>query len=146
MSWQIREADWATDGAILLAIRHAVFVTEQGVPIELEHDEHDSDALHLLATGDDGTPVGTARILEDGHIGRIAVLAPWRGQGIGSALLQRLLQVAADRSQEAVFLHAQCVAEPFYERAGFVATGPIFDDAGIDHRLMTRTIATSDDR
>jgi predicted GNAT family N-acyltransferase len=136
----IKQVDWQDAGATLLAIRHAVFVDEQGVPIELEHDEHDAVALHLLAATADGRPVATARMLGDGHIGRMAVLAPWRHQGIGSALLQHLVQLAGGRGLDEVFLHAQCVAEPFYARHGFQPEGPVFDDAGIDHRLMRRAI------
>ena len=136
MTVPLRIAAWDADSATLLAIRHAVFVEEQGVPIELEHDADDVVATHLLATAPDGAPIGTARMLDDGHIGRIAVLAAWRRQGVGSALLRRLLQLAAERGLDAVYLHAQCVAEAFYEPFGFVAEGAVFDDAGIDHRLM----------
>ena len=136
MNTVIRQVDWSTHGQALLAVRHAVFVEEQGVPIELEHDAHDADALHLLVSDPQGTPVATARMLADGHIGRLAVLPPWRGRGIGSRLLRELLGIAAARGHKEVFLHAQCEAESFYRRFGFQAQGEIFDDAGIDHRKM----------
>ncbi len=136
----LREADWACDREILLGIRFAVFVEEQGVPPELEEDAHDPQALHLLAMDADGAAIGTARLLPDGHIGRMAVLRDWRGRGVGSALLRELLAAARRRGLNRVFLNAQCAAMPFYERAGFRAEGPVFDDAGIPHRRMGRML------
>jgi predicted GNAT family N-acyltransferase len=139
MTMQILVTDWDTHAAALMAIREQVFIDEQGVPRELEHDAYDLTALHLLALIDQAIPVGTARLLEDGHIGRMAVIRAWRGQGIGSALLRELVAVATGRGQSEPFLHAQCAAIPFYERYGFRAEGPVFMDAGIAHRLMRYT-------
>lgn len=136
MTVTIRRADWVSRQQDLLAIRYTVFVEEQGVPTELEHDEYDRTAIHLLATTQDGLPVATARMLPDGHIGRMAVLAEWRHRGVGTALLREMLRMAAAQGQDSVFLHAQCEAEPFYARLGFVAEGEVFKDAGIDHRCM----------
>jgi predicted GNAT family N-acyltransferase len=132
----IEQVDWQRAGERLLRLRTTVFVDEQGVPPTLEHDAHDSAALHLLASTQDGTAVGTARLLANGHIGRMAVLPGWRGRGIGSALLRHLLDIARERGLTDVFLHAQCQAEGFYRRHGFVAEGEIFLDAGIQHRRM----------
>jgi predicted GNAT family N-acyltransferase len=132
----IRQVAWDAGKNDLLAIRNAVFVDEQGVPAELEHDAHDRHAIHLLATTQDGRPVATARMLDDGHIGRMAVLPEWRNRGIGSAVLQELIRMAAAQGHDSVFLHAQCAAEPFYGHLGFSAEGGIFEDAGIPHRCM----------
>lgn len=140
MNISIVQTDWQTRRDDLLAIRYAVFVDEQGVPAELEHDEHDHAALHLLAVSPNGSPVATARMLPDGQIGRMAVLPAWRRQGIGSAMLRELIAISARRGGGTLFLHAQCRAEPFYQRLGFVAEGDVFDDAGIDHRRMTMNI------
>lgn len=133
----IEPVDWQTRQQDLLGIRFEVFVDEQGVPAELEHDEYDPPALHLLATAPDGKPVATARMLPDGHIGRMAVLRAWRRQGIGSAMLRELIGLAAGRRINTLVLNAQCEAESFYRRLGFNPEGGIFKDAGIDHRRMT---------
>lgn len=132
----IEHVDWQSARAELLAVRFAVFVDEQGVPAELEQDAADATALHLLGTDAQGRPVATARMLGNGHIGRMAVVSGWRRRGIGSRMLRRLIEAARDSGLNAVFLHAQCRAVPFYERLGFVAEGAVFDDAGIPHRCM----------
>ena len=132
----VRAADWKCDRHALLRVRFAVFVDEQGVPPELERDDNDDDAYHVVATAGEDKALGTARLLANGHIGRMAVLATARGRGIGSALLRHLLDTARDQGLTQVFLHAQLRAVAFYERHGFVAHGPVFDDAGIDHRAM----------
>jgi predicted GNAT family N-acyltransferase len=81
--------------------------------------------------------IGTGRLLPDGHIGRMAVLADWRGKGVGRALLERLLEEARLQSC-ALALHAQTHASGFYRRFGFVEEGPEFMEAGIPHRTMVR--------
>ncbi len=137
---RIAQVDWRHHSGQLLGIRDKVFIEEQGVPRELEHDAHDAEAIHLLAISPTGEAVATARLLADGHIGRMAVLIPWRNRGIGTALLRRLLDIATLERMPGVFLHAQCRAVPFYERLGFVATGTVFKDAGIDHQAMQITL------
>ena len=139
---RIEQVTWNDHGQQLLSIRHRVFVEEQGVPRELEHDTHDAEAIHLLATGPQGEMVATARLLSNGHIGRMAVLTEWRNLGIGTALMRHLLDIATKRGMTRVFLHAQCRAIPFYEHLGFVAEGAIFKDAGIDHQMMQITLST----
>ena len=131
----IRCADWhdPTDHERLSAIRRAVFIVEQQVPEALEWDDDDATATHLLAIDPaSGEAVGTARILPDGKIGRMAVLQPWRGRGIGRTLLRE----AIARSRRKPFLHAQVQAIDFYRAEGFIPTGEPFDEAGIPHRLM----------
>lgn len=131
----LRTATWDRDAPALTAVRHRVFVEEQGVPEALELDDEDASARHWLALADD-VPVGTLRMLRDGHIGRLAVLRPWRGRGIGAALLGAALDCARELEQREVYLHAQVHALAFYQRWGFAAEGPEFLDAGIPHRLM----------
>lgn len=133
---EIRPARWPEDAEALRQVRQAVFVEEQGVPPELEWDGLDDNCLHLLAVDADGNPVGTGRLLPDGHIGRMAVLEPWRGRGVGSALLRELMRMGAEQGFDRLVLNAQVSTIPFYERAGFQAEGAVFDDAGIPHRRM----------
>lgn len=121
-------------------VRSAVFVEEQGVPPELEMDEHDARSLHALAYAADGTAVGTGRLLPDGHIGRMAVLKAWRGKGVGGAILVRLIAAARERGDREVVLSAQTHAIEFYRRHGFLPEGEVYIDAGIPHQDMRRTL------
>lgn len=131
-------ADWTKDKSLLQQIRETVFVKEQGVPLELEWDEADEQALHLLALDSARRPIGTARLLSSGQIGRMAVLKTWRKRGVGSALLNQLLAIADQGDYPTLFLNAQQSALPFYARHGFEAEGDIFHEAGIPHQRMTR--------
>jgi len=130
--------DWAARSGDLLAVRRAVFVEEQGVPEDLEIDEHDPDSLHFLALAPRALPVGTARLLPSGRIGRVAVLAPWRRRGVGRTLMKTALAAASARGDAELLLHAQEHSIPFYESLGFIGVGPMFDEAGIPHREMRR--------
>jgi predicted GNAT family N-acyltransferase len=135
----VRPADWFVDREILRAIREEVFVREQLVPADMEWDEYDEQSHHVVAMAGD-TPIGTGRLLADGHIGRMAVLKPWRGKGAGSALLANLVDVARGLGMRRVVLNAQIQAMPFYVRHGFQAEGEAFLDAGIPHRRMERDL------
>ena len=136
----VRVCGWSDAEPELRRIRHQVFVVEMHVPEALEWDDADAVSLHALAVDVRGNAIGCARLLPDGHIGRVAVLAPWRGRGIGSALLRALIERARARSDTRVMLNAQVAAIPFYERHGFTAHGEVFDEAGIAHRAMARTL------
>ena len=133
----IRAVDWQSHRDKLHAVRRAVFIEEQQVPEELEWDEADAHSHHALASAADGAPIGTGRLLPDGHIGRMAVLKEWRRRGVGSAILEFLLDMARKEGFEEVRLHAQTHALGFYARHGFTAHGGEFMEAGIPHRLMT---------
>nr|WP_290443924.1 GNAT family N-acetyltransferase [Halomonas sp. Ps84H-12] len=117
-------------------IRRIVFIDEQQVPQEEEWDGRDTECLHFLATLN-GEPVGTARLLPDGHIGRVAVLSSARGTGIGYQLMEAAIKAAREAGHSHAALSAQLHALAFYERLGFVAHGDVFMDAGIPHREMT---------
>ena len=121
-------------------IRLAVFVEEQRVPIEIEWDDQDDRSLHALAYSAAGEAVATGRLLPDGHIGRMAVLKQWRGQGVGGAILERLVEAARERGDAEIELFAQTHALEFYRRHGFVERGEIFEEAGIPHQAMCRVL------
>jgi predicted GNAT family N-acyltransferase len=139
-SCRVRLADWTRDRPILQQIRRTVFVDEQKVPEALEWDGIDGDCRHAIAENATGEPIGCARLLPDGHIGRVAVVAQARGQGVGGALLERMIALAAELGHQRVIVNAQTHALAFYERHGFVAFGAEFDDAGISHRAMERRL------
>lgn len=113
-------------------------MVEQAVPEELEIDGRDPDCLHAIAVDAAGEPIGTARLMPEGRIGRVAVVRAWRGSGVGASLMRCLLD-EADRGGCAVIeLHAQSWTVGFYEKLGFSAEGGEFDEAGIPHRMMYR--------
>ena len=132
----VLEVSWQQSQLALQAIRKTVFIIEQNVPEELEWDGLDAQCLHVLAVGLQGQPVGCARLLASGHIGRMAVLKEWRGREVGTALLQALLGIARRQSHSEVFLNAQSYAVEFYEKYGFERLGDEFLDAGIPHFKM----------
>ena len=138
--FSVQRVAWKAAHETLRAIRAAVFIVEQHVPPELEWDDADGTCVHVLALAADGQAIGTGRLLTDAHIGRMAVLGPWRGRGVGTALLQELLAAAEEHGHERVELSAQTHAIGFYERLGFAAVGPEYLEAGIPHRKMKGAI------
>ncbi|MGR3466815.1 MAG: GNAT family N-acetyltransferase [Shimia sp.] len=121
-----------------LALRRRVFIEEQGVSLADEQDGQDDGAIHLLATAEDA-PIGTARLLRYGttiKIGRVCVLSNWRGHGVGIRLIDGAHAAARSAGATRAILGAQLTALGFYERLGYRGYGEVFDDAGIDHRMM----------
>ena len=139
-AFTLEETSWARDADRLAAVRRAVFIDEQGVPEALEWDEHDAVALHILATTLDGSPIGCARLLPDGHVGRMAVLPSWRGHGVGRSLLAAVLNAARAHGHAELRLSAQTHAADFYIRAGFVIQGTEYEEAGIPHVAMRKRL------
>ncbi|GHB36845.1 acetyltransferase [Streptomyces cirratus] len=151
-AFTVRVAACEADLAACFAVRREVFVVEQSVPESVEYDAYDADAVHVLAEGPDGEPLGTGRLLhgpgalgktgssEVGSLGRLAVSAAARGTGVGAALVRAIETEAVRRGLTAVDLGAQTHALGFYERLGYAAYGPEFQDAGIPHRAMRRHV------
>ena len=139
-SFTVRTCTWPDGAAGLRRIRYDVFVVEQRVPEALEWDAADIESIHALATDAAGAPIGCARLLADGHIGRVAVVRDWRGHGVGTALMLCLIDWARSRGDAQVIVNAQVAAMPFYERHGFDANGDVFEEAGIAQRVMTRCL------
>lgn len=137
-------ADWPE----IVALRALVFVDEQGVPPEIEQDDRDATAVHVLSRALPAVRVvATGRLLlpTDGSgtagIGRMAVDAPVRGLGHGAAVLAELHRQAVLRGVAAIELHAQTTARGFYERAGYIAVGREYQEAGIAHVTMRRELS-----
>jgi predicted GNAT family N-acyltransferase len=138
-SFEIRLLAWAEAMPLARAVREQVFVAEQGVPRELEWDDRDAASEHAIALLD-GRCIGTARLLPDGRLGRMAVLPQWRRQGVGTALARALIEQAQQRGLRRVVLHAQTHAVGFYRKLGFTEQGPAFEEAGIPHLPMERLL------
>lgn len=134
---QVRIADWQKDNTDIRRIRESVFIAEQAVPPELEWDDDDTGAVHFLAFAG-RRAVATARLLRDGHIGRVAVLKDWRGLKIGYALMHAAIAEAEHRGLRRLVLSAQVHATPFYERLGFLIVSDEYLEAGIPHVEMVR--------
>ena len=137
---RIRIMPWSEARPEAQPIRETVFVVEQGVPPEIELDEWDERSEHAIAYDFAGRPMGTGRLLPDGHIGRMAVLRESRGLGIGARLLEALVDRARARGMRRVALNAQTHAAPFYARFGFTVAGQEFMEAGIPHVAMERAL------
>ncbi len=138
----VKTGSWADLGEHAGAIRTAVFVQEQGIPLEMEWDEADKTAVHAVAYNGLGQPVGTGRLLQHtpgtGKIGRMAVSRVLRGASLGRELLNALVTQAEQRGDTEVLLHAQRSAEGFYARLGFASRGEPFDEVEIPHIEMFR--------
>lgn len=129
-------ADWTEHLPDLRAVREQVFIIEQNVPAVAEWDDMDAQSLHVIARDDEGRPIGTGRLNPQHTIGRVAVIASWRGRGVGVALIRALLTAARERGIARVDLHSQTHAIGFYERLGFDAFGEEYLECDIAHRSM----------
>ena len=141
---QLHLGSWQDLRQLAGPLRTEVFVHEQQVPAELEWDAADETALHCVALNRMGMALATGRLLVHApgvaRIGRMAVMRSLRGSALGARVLQTLIDAARARGDHQVLLHAQCSAEGFYRRAGFVPRGPVFEEAGIAHIEMVRPV------
>ena len=141
----VRHVSWRSHQSELESLRTIVFIEGQAVPIADEWDGMDDVSTHFLAERNDGTPVGCARLMPDGQIGRLAVLEAERRQGIGRKLMEAVIEFGERQCVSPLHLHAQLHAIKLYESLGFTITGEVFWDAGIEHVPMrlTRTASAS---
>ena len=139
----VRVGSWAAFRLQAQPVRFQVFVQEQQVPPKLELDEFDAVSAHALAFDPVGKPIGTGRLLPDGHIGRVAVLPQWRNVGIGARIMRALLNEARRQGLATVELSAQCHAQRFYENLGFTAVGDVYMEAGIEHIAMRMDVSAN---
>jgi YbgC/YbaW family acyl-CoA thioester hydrolase len=152
----VRLGTWQELSEPASALRTQVFIDEQQIPAAMEWDEADADALHAVAFNRFGLAIATGRLLRDGpkdepndapgvapgvaRIGRMASIQALRGSGVGRAVLDALIDAARKRGDAQAVLHAQVTAQSFYERAGFTVSGSVFEEAGIAHIRMSRSI------
>lgn len=132
--------DWAHAEALVMPLRIAVFVEEQGVPASIERDDYDAVSRHAWMIDDAGQVVATGRLLPDGHIGRMAVRADCRRRGLGARVLQALIDEAQNRGMTTLVLNAQTHAQDFYRRHGFLPEGEVITEAGLPHQCMRREL------
>jgi len=141
---QVQVGAWEALGGDAQPIRQQVFVSEQGIAADLEWDGADPDCTHAVAYNRVGQALATGRLLEHvpgtAKVGRMAVLPAARGTGVGAQVLEALMQAARQQGFRQVLLHAQASAVGFYRRAGFVARGAPFEEAGIEHQEMVRSL------
>ena len=145
---RIELSRWPEARGEAMRVRERVFVAEQGVPAELELDEHDPSCVHALARDEAGRVVGTGRLLPaHAHgarvvppVGRLAVLEEGAGRGVGGPLAARPTQSARARGDTEIVLSAQTHAQGFYRAHGFFEEGEAFLEAGIPHRTMRRVL------
>ena len=139
----VKQAITEAEMAALRALRMAVFIEEQGVPEELEIDALDALAYHAVACVDDAI-IGTGRLLVlpggDALIGRMAVQIDVRRIGVGGHVLQFLEAAAVKLGVSEVIVHAQTYVSEFYSRAGYNTEGEPFDEAGIQHIIMRKSL------
>ena len=136
----LKTGNWDAMGPDASKVRTEVFVHEQRIPKEMEWDEADHTALHVVAYNRLGQPLATGRLLQhgpgQGRIGRMAVCRVLRGSNLGRDVLHALVHTARERGDSEVMLHAQRSAEGFYDRLGFRPRGEPFEEAGIPHIEM----------
>jgi YbgC/YbaW family acyl-CoA thioester hydrolase len=141
---EVRVGGWDELGADAQRIRAEVFVQEQKIPADLEWDAADAGCVHAVAYNRFGLALATGRLLQHvpgvAKIGRMAVSRTMRGSGVGRHVLEALMKAARARGDREAVLHAQSSAANFYTRAGFSTRGPEFDEAGIPHVEMVRTL------
>lgn len=139
----VRVADDEADRVAAFAVRHEVFVEEQGVDEELEYDEHDADAIHFVAQDGD-EPIGAARLRElgdsVGKVERVAVVASRRTDGVGRAVMMVLEDHARSLGLTTLKLHSQTHAAAFYRGLGYESHGEEFEEAGIPHVEMRKSL------
>lgn len=139
---EIIKGSWNEHSKEIAAVRYAVFVKEQNVPVDLEQDGRDPDMFHVLARHC-GEAVGTARMSRDGHIGRVSVLKSMRGRGIGILLMHKLEKLAVNAGILTLHLNAQVHAKNFYSALNYEEEGEIFEEAGIPHISMKKKLIKS---
>lgn len=135
----IKQVSWQQAEAHLRQVRTIVFIQEQSVTPEFEWDEIDSTAVHLLAMHKEEA-IGCLRIIHHEKIGRMAVLKPWRGMGVGNRLLEEAINICRQQGSRQIVLSAQTHAIHFYQQAGFEITSGEYTDVHIPHVDMRLTL------
>jgi predicted GNAT family N-acyltransferase len=144
MSYVVRFAARSEERDAAYEVRRQVFEVEQNVPRPLDRDAHDFNADHVVAADETGRCIGTGRLVRvdtrTAQIGRMAVLAQYRKQGVGAAMLAALERMAALRGLKELVLASQLPSEPFFKRRGYRREGDVFLDEGVPHVVMRKPV------
>ncbi len=130
----------------ILHWRQRVFVVEQTCAY-LDADGLDPECLHLSLCNPNGELLAYARLLPLGlngaepAIGRVLVLPQYRRQGLARLLMSRALGEITQRfASMSVRVSAQLYLQDFYQSLGFVVAGAPYDEDGIAHIDMLRSL------
>lgn len=144
--YQIQTVQSEKEMADAMSVRKIVFIEEQEVPEDLEIDEHDtpgSGTIHFVAyRGEE--PVGASRLRPYapgvGKVERVAVNKTERGTGLGRQIMLAMEESAKKHGFHTLKLNAQTHAQRFYEKLGYEPHGDVFDEAGIEHIAMVKSL------
>ncbi|TQV84439.1 GNAT family N-acetyltransferase [Aliikangiella coralliicola] len=136
-----KEVDWSTAAGDIMEIRKRVFVIEQRFEKEILCDNRDDNSYHILVTNNNKEPIACGRLCPNGRIGRIAVLMNYRGKGIGTMVLAKLIKIAEKSSIPSLSLNVETDLSPFYDQQKFYADGPVYMKQGVPHQRMTKRLA-----
>lgn len=140
-SFNFEQTSWQKSCNEILAVRHKVFMIEQHFNEAILCDLQDPDCIHLVTRNLEGLVIATGRLSLKGRIGRIAVLLPYRGLGIGSKILSELIQIGRIHKLNDISLNAELDNMHFYDAQNFMASGPVFMKQGVPHQMLTRKLA-----
>ena len=136
-----QEVEWSTAAGDIMEIRKRVFVIEQRFEKEILCDNRDDNSYHILVNNNHGDPIACGRLCPNGRIGRIAVLMNYRGRGIGTEVLGKLVDIAEKIGIPSLSLNVETDLSPFYDQQKFHADGPVYMKQGVPHQRMTKRLA-----
>lgn len=138
---EFHQTNWQKSSDEILAVRHKVFMIEQHFNDQVLCDMEDNNCFHLVVRNTDGMVIASGRLTHQGRIGRIAVMLPYRGIGIGSKLLEELIRMGRENNIQIVSLNAELDNCHFYNEQQFSAAGPVFMKQGVPHQMLARKLA-----
>ena len=124
-------------------IRETVFLSEQG--FEKEYDENDNIAKHIVIYENDEA-IATCRLYWDDevncyHVGRIAVLKPHRGKGIGIKIVTEAEKIIKEMGGKEVFISGQVQVVEFYvKKLGYTQYGDVYLEEKKPHVALKKSI------